>query len=218
MQLPDGYILLRKDVKHARLRVSEDGQVRVIIPNTFSEADIDGVLKKKKVWIEKNKRFFEGKSKIVLPRNGLLLFGNRYHYFYDLACGQKVVVDDVHKTVRAKRNLLDTLVQERWYKKVAKNHLVLRTEELAANLNFTYNGLYIRSQKKKWGNCSKDKNISLNWRLIKAPPFVIDYLIVHELVHTQVMNHSYKFWTLLRSHFPDYKAAINWLDKYGNSL
>lgn len=218
MHLPDGYILIRKKVKHARLRVSEDGHVRVIIPTTFSDTDIEGVLKKKKTWIEKHKKFFEAKSKIVLPRNGLLLYGNRYSYFYDATVGRKIIVDDVHKTIRTKRSLLDKAVQELWYKAIAKAYLVRRTEELAGKLNFTYHSLYIRSQKKKWGNCSMEKNISLNWRLIKAPHFVIDYLIVHELVHTQVMNHSYKFWTLLKSYYPDYKGAINWLDKYGNSL
>ncbi|QIH37190.1 M48 family metallopeptidase [Sphingobacterium sp. DR205] len=58
----------------------------------------------------------------------------------------------------------------------------------------------------------------MNWRLIKAPLFVIDYLIVHELIHSLVMNHIHKFWTLLRSYYPVYRDAINWLNKYGNSL
>ena len=93
-----------------------------------------------------------------------------------------------------------------------------RTKELAGRLNFTYKAVYIRDQKTKLGNCSSDKNISLNWRLIKVPTLVSDYIIIHELVHTKIMNHSAKFWTLLKSLYPDYKEAINWLDKYGNSL
>lgn len=63
-----------------------------------------------------------------------------------------------------------------------------------------------------------EKNISYNWRLIKAPLFVIDYLIVHELAHTVIMSHTNKFWTLLKSYYPNYREAITWLDKYGNSL
>jgi hypothetical protein len=129
-----------------------------------------------------------------------------------------VLVDHEYKTIRAKRNLLDQTIQQLWLTDVAKKYLVNRTEELAEKLNFKCNSLYIRNQRKKWGNCSKEKNISLNWRLIKAPLFVIDYLIVHELVHTVVMNHTHKFWTMLKSYYPDYKDAINWLDKYGNSL
>ncbi|MCF8226581.1 MAG: M48 family metallopeptidase [Bacteroidales bacterium] len=91
-------------------------------------------------------------------------------------------------------------------------------DELAEKLGFRYNKIFIRNQRKKWGNCSKEKNISLNWRLIKTPLFESDYLIVHELVHTLVMNHTNKFWTLLKSHYPDYKDAMNWLDKYGNNI
>jgi predicted metal-dependent hydrolase len=90
--------------------------------------------------------------------------------------------------------------------------------ELAERLNFKYNQIYIRSQHKKLGNCSEDKNISFNWRIIKAPEFVIDYLIIHELVHTRIMDHSTKFWLMIKSIYPEYKNAIHWLEKYGNSL
>ena len=55
-------------------------------------------------------------------------------------------------------------------------------------------------------------------RLIKAPEFVIDYVIIHELCHTVIMNHSARFYTLLRSHCPDGEQAQAWLDRYGNSL
>lgn len=218
MQLPDNYILIQRDVKHARLRVSEDGCIRVIIPQVFTQEDVNALLKKKQRWIDRNLKFFKGMSRINLQRNQILLYGNRYTYFYDSTYEHKVIVDHEHKTIRAKRNLLDKTVQQQWLTDIARKHLTQRTGELASKLKFDYNKLFIRNQRKKWGNCSKEKNISLNWRLIKAPLFVIDYLIVHELVHTLVMNHSQKFWTLLRTYYPEYKDAINWLEKYGNSL
>ncbi|GAB2588207.1 M48 family metallopeptidase [Spirosoma areae] len=218
MQVPENYIVVQKGVKHARLRVSENGQVRVIIPETFGQHEVDLLLAKKKRWIEKHLRYFRNKSVIRLQRNQLLLFGNRYSYFYDDSFERKITVDHTHKTIRARRDLLNQRIQESWYKALAKQHLTQRTEELARNLNFNYNALFIRNQRTKWGNCSADKNISYNWRLIKAPEFVIDYLIVHELIHTQIMNHTGRFWTMLRSLYPDYRDAINWLDTYGNSL
>ncbi len=218
MNTADNVIIIPRDVKHARLRVSEDLKVRVIVPPSFSQDDIDALLAKKKRWIEKNLNFFHKKSKIELQHNQLLLFGKRYSYFYDTTYQRKIVINHEFKTIRARRDLLDTPTQERWYKSLAKKHLSARTQELSENLHFSYNHLYIRSQRTKWGNCSEDKNISLNWRLIKAPEFVIDYLIVHELVHTRIMNHTGKFRTLLKSLYPDYKDAIKWLDKYGNSL
>jgi hypothetical protein len=217
MELPINHILIRKDVKHARLRVSEDGKVRVILPNHFSQDDLDALLKKKRFWIEKNLKYFESKSQIKLQRNQLLLYGNRYSYFFD-ASVKGVIINHDHLTIRSAKNLLDSSVQLQWYKSIAKKHLVSRTHELAKKLGFDFNKIFIRNQKTKWGNCSKDKNISYNWRLIKAPLFVIDYLIIHELVHTIIMSHTNKFWTLLRSYFPNYREAVNWLDKYGNSL
>lgn len=218
MELPENYILIERDVKHARIRVSEDGKVRIISPPSFTEDDVLAMLEKKKRWIDKQQRFFAKKESIELQRNQLLLYGNRYNYFYDSNFERKVQIDHNHKTIRAKRDLTNKEVQEKWLKGIAKKHITKRMEELSFQLNFPYNKLYIRGQKNKWGNCSKDKNISINWRLIKAPEFVIDYLIVHELVHTKVMNHSVRFWTLLRTHFPEYKRAVKWLDTFGNSL
>lgn len=218
MELPDNYILIRKEVKHARLRVSEDGRVRIIAPPTFSEDDITAMLKKKAKWIDSNLKYFNGMSKVELQRNQLLLFGNRYSYFYDTTYAQKVTVDHEHKTITSQKDLLDPKTQENWYRRVAKKHLTKRTKELSAKMKLQFNKLFIRESKTKWGNCSKDKNISLNWKLIKAPDYVIDYIIIHELLHTVVMSHTHKFWTLLKSYYPDYKESIKWLEKYGNSL
>ena len=218
MQLPANYILIRKEVKHARLRVSEDGLVRIIAPPAFSEEDITSMLKKKAKWIDKNLKYFDEMSTIELQRNQLLLFGNRFSYFYDTTFSHKVVVDHEHKTITSKKDLLDSKVQEKWYRKVAKEHLKKRTKQLSENLKFPFNKLFIRDSRTKWGNCSGDKNISLNWKLIKAPDYVIDYIIIHELLHTVVMSHTHKFWTLLKSYYPNYKESIKWLEKYGNSL
>lgn len=218
MQLPDNYILIRKELKHARLRVSEDGTVRIIAPYSFSEEDITSMLSKKGKWINQNLKFFKAMSKIELQRNQLLLFGNRYNYFHESRYLQKVVINQEHRTISAKRDLTDPVVQEKWYRNEAKKHLKKRIEQLSSKLNFPYNKLFIREERHKWGNCSSEKNISLNWKLIKAPEYVIDYIIIHELLHTVVMSHTNKFWTLLKSYYPNYKESIKWLEKYGNGL
>ncbi|PIP02478.1 MAG: M48 family peptidase [Zetaproteobacteria bacterium CG12_big_fil_rev_8_21_14_0_65_54_13] len=218
MMMPENHTLQKKDIKHARIKVSEDGHVRVLVPHSFTDDDISALLTKKSKWIAKQRSFFNKKSRIELARNQLLLFGNRYSYFYDETYSRKIVVDHSFKTIRAKKDLLDPAVQKKWYKHEARKYLVARTEELAERLHFKYKAIYIRDQRTKLGNCSDDRNISLNWRLVKAPTLVSDYIIIHELVHTKIMNHSGKFWMLLKSLYPDYKDAMNWLDKYGNSL
>lgn len=192
--------------------------MQLFVPLFFTNDDIERLLEKKTKWIASKRQFFEQKTKIQLRRNELLLFGNRYAYYYSSKYQNKVIVNHESKTIQTKRDLLDATVQEKWLKSVARKHILSRTETLSEALLLPYNKLYIRSQKRKWGNCSKEKNISINWRVIKAPEFVIDYIIIHELCHTVIMKHTIRFQTLLRSHCPDCEQAQAWLDKYGNSL
>ena len=212
------YNIIRRDVKNVRLRVSEDGTVDIYVPKHFSDSDINSIIEKKSRWIDSKYDYFKKKKTILLNRNEILLFGNRYTYYYSTRYENKVVINNESKTIQAKRNLLDIDIQEKWLKSFAKRYITERVETLSESLLLPYNKLYIRSQKKKWGNCSKEKNISINWRIIKAPYFVIDYIIIHELCHTVIMNHTAKFKTLLRSHSPNCDQAQDWLDKYGNSL
>ena len=216
--LPDNCTVIRRKVKNARLRVREDGTVQLFVPVAFTDEDVEKLLEKKAQWIASKRQFFEQKTKIKLRRNEILLFGNRYAYYYSSKYQNKVIVNHESKTIQAKRDLLDATVQEKWLKSVARKYILARVETLSEALLLPYNKLYIRSQKRKWGNCSSEKNISINWRLIKAPEFVIDYIIIHELCHTIIMNHSTHFYTMLRSHCLDCEAAQKWLDRYGNSL
>ena len=218
MKLPSNYTVEHRNVKHARLRVHEDGSVRLYVPQNFTEQDISKVLEMKASWIASKQQYFKQKGKILLRRNELLLFGNRYAYFYSSQYKNKVVVNEESRTIQARRNLLDVNVQEQWLRSIAKKYIYPRVAELSENLMLPFNRLFLRSQKSKWGNCSANKNISINWRIIKAPDFVIDYVIIHELCHTLIMKHTVKFETLLNSHCPDYKQAQVWLEKYGNSL
>ena len=79
-------------------------------------------------------------------------------------------------------------------KKEAKTVLTERLNFLAQKYKFSYNRLYIRNQKTRWGSCSSKNNISLNMNLIRLPQKLQDYVILHELVHTRHKNHSKKFW------------------------
>lgn len=218
MCLPDNFVVERRNVKHARLRVNEDESVNLFVPNSFTDFDIENLLKQKAQWIKAKQDFFKKKSKILLRRNEILLLGNRYLYYYSTQYKNKTIVNHESKTIQSQRDLLDTKIQEQWMKTEARKYIRERVKVLSENLFLPYNKLFIRSQKTKWGNCTKEGNISINWRIYKAPSFVIDYVIVHELCHIIVMKHSVRFQTFLKSHYPDTDEAREWLDKYGNSL
>jgi predicted metal-dependent hydrolase len=76
----------------------------------------------------------------------------------------------------------------------------------------------IRNQRSRWGSCSRRGTISLNWRLIQAPPAVRDYLILHELAHFREMNHSQRFWREVARLCPQFAEAERWLNQHSDLL
>ncbi|MGD2270484.1 MAG: M48 family metallopeptidase [Desulfobacterales bacterium] len=100
----------------------------------------------------------------------------------------------------------------------AKRKLVKRLAELAAKHNFTYNRVFIREQKTRWGSCSAKNNISLNVKLAGLPQKISDYVIVHELVHTRIKNHGKKFWQKLDEIVENSRGLRSQLKEYGYLL
>ena len=76
----------------------------------------------------------------------------------------------------------------------------------------------IREQKSRWGSCSSKGNLNFNWKLIMAPPEVLDYVVVHELCHLYEFNHSPRFWALVAAQMPDYEVWKKWLKTHGEDL
>ena len=82
----------------------------------------------------------------------------------------------------------------------------------------TYTKITIRNQKSRWGSCSSRGTLSFNYRLMLAPPEILDYVVVHELCHLRHMNHSKDFWLMVESILPDYKNARRYLKEHGHEL
>lgn len=218
MKLPENYVVERRNVKHTRLIITEDCKVLLYVPLSTEDKDIEMILSKRQMWIEKKLSFFQNRKKIELSRNELLLFGKTFTYIYDSKYHGKVQINFDSKVITSKKQLWDKTVQERWYKEYAKDYITERMDFLSNALNLKYNQLFIRTQKTKWGNCTADKNISLNWKLIKCPDYVIDYVCIHELCHTKIMNHGVQFKALLNSLCPNVDKAQKWLNDYGYGM
>ncbi|MDW3650528.1 MAG: SprT family zinc-dependent metalloprotease [Bacteroidia bacterium] len=90
---------------------------------------------------------------------------------------------------------------------LAKSHLERRTIELAKATDSKINQIRTKDLKSKWGSCSSKRNINLNWHLILLPPPIVDYVIIHELMHLREMNHSASFWNWVAHYYPKYKMA-----------
>ena len=219
MTLPNNYILERKPVKHARIRVDEKQMVRVIVPDRFSDSEINLLLDQKETWINNKLDFFTNRPVIIpLDKDQLLYLGEKYTFKKYDELKKQVLIDSENKIIQSDYDLLNPAIQLNWYKLEARKVILKRLEELAKPYGFSYNRVFIRNQKTKWGNCSGKKNLSFNWRLIKSPQYVMDYVIMHELVHTEIFKHTRQFWVKLKSVYPKYKESIQWLDRYGNGL
>jgi predicted metal-dependent hydrolase len=105
-----------------------------------------------------------------------------------------------------------------WYIDKAKEKILPRVARHALELGVEYTEVKIVDNRYRWGSCTIKNNINLNWRLIKAPMFVIDYVIVHELAHLLEANHTPRFWNIVRTQTPTMERAKAWLKENGQIL
>ena len=105
-----------------------------------------------------------------------------------------------------------------WLKEQAAVDLAERTAHHAGRLGVSVRSIKMRSQSSRWGSCSSSGNLNYNWRLILAPPFVLDYVAAHEVAHLVEMNHSDAFWATVRRTLPEMDKGRAWLKVHGRQL
>ena len=211
-----GITVERREIKRARIAVDEDFQVRLTLPFAFSQEEIDDLLERKERWIQKQLAFFRDRrdSRIQLSHNEILYLGEIYTFQRLPGLHSRVAIKDEEKIIYSGRNLLANGALGTWYRKEAKRVIMERLEHFADTYNFTYNKVFIRNQKTLWGSCSSKLNLSFNWRLIQTPLDIIDYIVVHELVHTKILQHTKTFWERVASIYPQYRQARVWLKNF----
>lgn len=107
---------------------------------------------------------------------------------------------------------------EKRYIQAARDYFPKRAAYFLPLTGGSFTRITIRDQKTRWGSCSAKGTLSFNWRLMLAPPAVLDYVVVHELCHLTHMNHSKAFWALVESVCPDYRTHRKWLKEHGQEL
>src|SRR4029079_2316774 len=107
---------------------------------------------------------------------------------------------------------------ERWYRRRARAEVAPRLDAATARAGSRYTRLTSRGKKTRWASCSSSDAMSFNWRLLLAPPEILDYVVEHEVCHLEVMDHSPRFWALLASRVPDWRTHSRWLKRYGSTL
>lgn len=105
-----------------------------------------------------------------------------------------------------------------WMKAQARIQVERQVKQHAGKQQLIPRSIVIKTQKSRWGSCGIHNDININWLLIMAPPEVLEYVVVHELCHIRVRNHSADFWDLLAEHLPDYQNQRRWLKQHGGHL
>lgn len=190
-------------------------------PIRASDKAIGDFVELHKSWIEKKlaqvgsrvveppKRFVHGEKFMFLGKS----------YPLEIVTGQKKLLV-LGGSFYLSASVLDKaeLIFERWYRRQAKKIIQERVENFAGEYGFQYLGIKITSAKTRWGSCSSTGSLNFSWRLILAPLEQVDYVVVHELVHTIQHNHSKRFWRKVEMIMPDYKERKKWLTKNGRGL
>ena len=126
------------------------------------------------------------------------------------------LVDNILHITGAQERISSIVIE--WLKIQAHQHLTMVSHKMAEQLGVTIKDVKIKELKTRWGSCSSRKTLNYSWRVIMAPAHVAEYLCAHEVSHLIEMNHSHRFWSLVRSICPHYKESRRWLRTEGKKL
>ncbi|HSN20119.1 MAG TPA: SprT family zinc-dependent metalloprotease [Usitatibacter sp.] len=204
------YVLVRRRGRRGvGLKVDENG-LTVSAPSSMPLARIEALVRESERWVLR--KVAEWRSRKV-PRvswcdGGMFPYLGR-ELVLRLAAGPRTsaqrIEQELRVTVREAAEPEVRRVVVAWYKRCAREELGERLAELAARAGLAAPRFFLSSALARWGSCNSRREIRLAWRLLKAPPALVDYVICHELAHLRHMNHSAAFWAEVERQCPDYR-------------
>lgn len=216
------YSVVYSKRKTISIIVERDRSVLVRAPENTSKQFIDKEVQKRKRLlkskIDHNQKYpFEKRAKEFVSGESLLFLGKEYrlHVIDEPITG--VVFDSKFFISKTEQKNANKLFKE-WYLHSATKLIVPKAKAIASQIGVKYDNINIIDLKYRWGSCTPKDNIHLNWRLIKAPVSVINYIIVHELTHLLEANHTPEFWNRVAAQLPNYDKAKKWLKENGHEL
>jgi predicted metal-dependent hydrolase len=216
-------IEVRKSTRAKKPAIIADiGGIYATIPPNYEIKNLGEMLSKKMNWITKVSKYYErlrsSFSEYHLRTNTICFFGERYwikivkdrYSFAIVSKNLNIVTFHVLDKRRFKHDIFN------WYKEETTKVINARLPHIASELNIQYSTFSIRRQHSRWGSCSKKGNLNFNALLSAAPIEVINYVMIHELMHIVEPNHSTQFWNNVRIADPEYIDHKKWLSAYGS--
>ena len=206
--------------KRVSLKANRHG-IYIIVPTSTSNQEIILFIESRKEWISRSLNYFEkitrGLDPALIQQGKVLLLGTPYdiHLVKDKLCF--VILSNNLKRITVHSPNADrrkkTMIE--FYRQHTSRILNERIKIFASKLNLNFNRIAIRYHRSRWGSCSVKRNLNFNVMLSALPNNVIDYVIVHELMHLIELNHSKRFWELIKLNCPTYEYDRKWLRMYG---
>ncbi|MCY0863797.1 MAG: SprT family zinc-dependent metalloprotease [Sulfobacillus sp.] len=193
--------------RHPAIQITETGQVRVLLPADWSTPDAERILQDKATWVLRHLAMV-GPVPPAVWENGQPVYwlGHCYRLAWDPALKRPaVVLDEEYCRVGGPADAMKFTIKG-WMRQEAQVYLPQRLGEWAEHLALAPSRVKVGEYKTRWGYCRSDGLIALNWRLMQAPPSIMDYVIVHELVHLRHLHHQPSFWQSVAEVLPDYQA------------
>ena len=228
------YTIRRSErARRARILVDGDG-VEVVVPRRFPLREVEPFVEEKRAWIERTlRRLRETETELPAARledGGTVPYlgetlrlsvrveaGRRREHVARRGDVLRVALPAEPDRLLPQQGLLRDAV-ERWYRKRARAEVAPRLDAACARAGTAYTRLQIRGQRTRWASCSSSGAMSFNWRLLLAPPEILDYVVEHEVAHLELLDHSPRFWRLLASRCPDWRERETWLRRRGHAL
>lgn len=217
LALPDGeripYQLERRPRRTIGLKIGSNGLI-VHAPKRISHTALESALLDKAGWIRKKlQQMAESRPEPMRWEDGAALkfLGNQIKLcLRPDTRNRKVALEQGALHLRLTDigdNIAIAARVVQWYKKEALTDFERRLQHYSARLGVPMPKLYLSNARSRWGSCNSRNEIRLNWRLLQAPPNLINYVVCHELAHLKEMNHSARFWAVVESLYPDYRTA-----------
>lgn len=225
------YRVLRSRRRRKTIEITLDHQEGVLVaaPVHTDHQTIANVVQKRAAWIIRraSSQTLQPAPKQLVSGESLPYLGRQVRLFVEPAAVRRVRVSFAHwsfgVTVPSdltgeERRLAMARALERWYKQRAMIWLADRVGHWASQLGYEPPQVLIRSQRQRWGSCGPDGVLRFNWRAMQVEPTLIDYVVVHELVHLLVRNHGADFWMRVAGALPDYRLRRQRLKEAGAHL
>jgi predicted metal-dependent hydrolase len=207
--------LKRQNARRYILRLNEEGNGGcVTIPRGGSRMEARSFARRHLPWLEERVQRWKAKAQ-VCPE-GAMWYRGEVLPLVEISETEARLGGQSWRIKGGTGTLRERLEVALW--EAAGGELPGRVMVLAAEHGVAVRRVTVRSQRSRWGSCSVNGVVSLNWRLIQTPDFVRDYIIVHELMHLKEMNHSEQFWKLVYAAYPRTNEAERWLKEHAGLL